>query len=173
MHMIVARLVVLSRFVMVPLLAGLAFALLLLSAAFFLQLWHLATHLLSASDAEILVGLLRLIDLTLVGSLMVIVLLSGYENFVEKIDPVGTGSYPDWMTKVSFPRLKQTLFASMMAISGVALLKALIELELSVSETQVKWLVVANLIFVLSYAVLTVTDHFSGHDDDKPALPKE
>jgi uncharacterized protein (TIGR00645 family) len=167
--------IVLSRFVMVPVLAGLAFALLLLGVAFFIKLWHLLTHLLSASDAEIVVGLLGLIDLTLIGSLMVIVVLSGYENFVGKVDPVGTGAYPNWMTKVSFPRLKQTLFASMMAISGVTLLKALIELEISVSETQVRWLVIANLIFVLSYAVLTVTDHFAGghDDDDKEARSKK
>jgi uncharacterized membrane protein YqhA len=62
-----------------------------------------------------------------------------------------------------------------MAISGVTLLKALIELEISVSETQVRWLVIANLIFVLSYAVLTVTDHFAGghDDDDKEARSKK
>jgi uncharacterized protein (TIGR00645 family) len=174
MHMIIARMVVLSRFVMVPLLAGLAFALVLLCVAFYIKLWHLLTHLLSASDVEIAVGLLGLIDLTLIGSLMVIVVLSGYENFVEKVDPVGTGAYPGWMTKVSFPRLKQTLFASMMAISGVTLLKALMELEISVSEIQVRWLVIANIIFMLSYAVLTITDHFAGgHDDDDMANRSE
>jgi uncharacterized protein (TIGR00645 family) len=95
---------------------------------------------------------------------MVIIVHSGYENFVEKIDRACATGWPEWMTKVSFSGLKQKLFASMMAISGIALLKALMNLEMSVSETQVKWLVIANVIFVFSYAVLAVTDLFTNED---------
>lgn len=166
MHLIITRMIVVSRYAMVPLLMGLIFALFLLVISFFVELWSFLTHFLWASETEILVKLLALIDLTLIGSLIVIVVFSGYENFVERIDRPGSDVWPAWMTKVTFSGLKQKLFASMMAICGVTLLKALMKLETSVSETQIKWLVIANLIFVLSYAVLTLTDYFvsRGHD---------
>jgi uncharacterized protein (TIGR00645 family) len=109
--------------------------------------------------------LLSLIDLVLIGSLIVIVIFSGYENFIEKIDRPAGASWPAWMGRVTFSGLKQKLFASMMAICGVTLLKALMKLELSVSETQIKWLVVANIVFVASYAVLAIADRNANDDE--------
>ncbi|MFG1418619.1 YqhA family protein [Xanthobacter sp. V0B-10] len=165
MTALISRLVVLCRYALVPLFVGLALALALVVAAFFMQLWSFLRGLPSASDAEVLMGLLSLIDLTLVGGLVVIVICSGYENFVGRIDRRHAEGWPDWMRRVSFSGLKQKLFASMMAIAGITLLKALMKLETSVSEAQVKWLAVANIIFVCGYAVLAVTDHFTHHRD--------
>jgi uncharacterized protein (TIGR00645 family) len=65
------------------------------------------------------------------------------------------------MTKITFSNLKQKLFASMIAITGVTLLKALMKLETSVSETQIRWLVIAHVIFVGSYVALAAMDRFS------------
>jgi uncharacterized protein (TIGR00645 family) len=71
------------------------------------------------------------------------------------------------MSKVTFSALKQKLFASMMAICGITMLKALMKLETSVSEAQIKWLVVANVIFVVSYAVLSIIDIFALRRDGR------
>lgn len=172
MTSVISRLVVLSRWALVPLFLGLGVALVLLVVAFCLQLWGLLVHLVTASETEVLIALLSLIDLTLVGGLMVIVICSGYENFVGRIEASRTKGWPAWMMRVNFSVLKQKLFASMMAIAGVTLLKALMKLEVSVSETQVKWLAVANIILAVSYVVLTVSDRFGHHaaadDEDGP-----
>ncbi len=165
MTALISRLVVLCRYALVPLFVGLALALALVVAAFFMQLWSFLWRLPSASDADVLMGLLSLIDLTLVGGLVVIVICSGYENFVGRIDRRHAEGWPDWMRRVSFSGLKQKLFASMMAIAGITLLKALMKLEISVSEAQVKWLAIANVIFICGYAALAVTDHFTHHRD--------
>lgn len=165
MNAVIVRIIVLSRWLLVPLFLGLVLALVFLVAFFFVDLWHLYNKLssMSATETEVVIVLLSLIDLTLLGNLIVIIVYSGYENFVEKIDRGDGSGWPLWMTKVSFSALKQKLFASMMAIAGITLLKALMKLETSVSEVQVKWLVVANLVFLVAFAVLTVTDRISGH----------
>ncbi len=165
MHPVIARIIIFSRWAMVPFLLGMLLALLLLMLAFFKELWQFTVMLPSASETEIVMAVLSLIDLTLIASLMVVIIFSGYENFVEKIDRSGSDTWPIWMTRITLSGLKQKLFASMMAISGVTLLKALMKLEISVSEAQVKWLVVANVIFVVCYAVLALTDRFSGGED--------
>ena len=80
----VTRIVVLSRLAMIPLIIGLVFALMLLVAAFFVGLWRFAIDIFSVSETEIIVWVLSLIDLTLIASLMIVVVFSGYANFVSK-----------------------------------------------------------------------------------------
>lgn len=168
MNRIAMRLVVLSRWAMVPLFLGLIIALALLVVGFALKTAYLAAGIFAMSETELIIGILSLIDLALIGGLLVIVISSGYENFVEKIDRRDAVGWPTWMTRISFSGLKQKLFASLMAIAGITLLKALMRLEIDVSETQVKWLVVANVIFVVAYGVLALTDRFHGETHDTP-----
>ncbi len=158
---LIVGLVLASRWAMVPLFLGLIVGLGLLVVAFFIQLWQFAASLFSMNGTEVIMGVLTLMDLALVGGLLVIVIQSGYENFVEKIDRKGAPESPAWMTSISFSGLKLKLFASLMAITAITLLKALMRLEIAVSETQVKWLVVASVIFIIAYAVLAVTDRFA------------
>ncbi len=165
MNALISRLVVLSRWVMVPLLLGLILALVLLVGAFFITLWKFGQALPTATEPEVMMALLTLIDFTLIGGLIVIVISSGYESFVAKIPDKDRETWPTWMTRVSFSGLKQKLFVSMMAISGITLLKGLMRLEVSVSEAQVRWLAVANVIFIVAYAVLTLTDYVVHRDN--------
>jgi uncharacterized protein (TIGR00645 family) len=76
-----------------------------------------------ASESEVILGVLRLIDLCFTGNLIVIVIFSGFENFVSRID-AGDHDRPDWMTKVDFGGLKQKLATSIVAISAIQVLKA-------------------------------------------------
>lgn len=161
MRKLIVRLVVVSRWAMVPLFVGLTGALGLLVVAFLLEFWRFALQLSAMSETQVIMGLLTLVDLVLVGGLLVVVISSGYENFVEKIDRNDAPDSPAWMMRISFSGLKLKLFASLMAITAITLLKALMRLETDVSEAQVRWLVVANIIFVAAYAVLAVTDRFT------------
>ncbi|MCK0197893.1 YqhA family protein [Ancylobacter sp. 6x-1] len=162
---LIVRLVLVSRWAMVPLFVGLAVALLLLVIAFLRTLWMFGTHLFVLDETQVIMALLSLIDLVLVGGLLVIMIQSGYENFVEKIDRRQATNSPEWMTRISFSGLKLKLFASLLAISAITLLKALMRLEVDVSEVQVRWLMAANVIFVVAYAVLALTDRFAHADE--------
>ncbi|GLK73255.1 YqhA family protein [Ancylobacter dichloromethanicus] len=162
----IVRVVLLSRWAMVPLFLGLSLGLLLLVVAFALRLWHFAILLPGLSETAVIMELLTLIDLVLVGGLMVIIIQSGYENFVEQIDRRHAPESPAWMMRISFSGLKLKLFASLMAISAITLLKALMRLETDVSETQVRWLMAASVLFLAAYAVLAFTDRFAGTAKD-------
>jgi uncharacterized protein (TIGR00645 family) len=67
---------------------------------------------------------LSLIDLSLAGSLLLIVIFSGYENFVSKINVGDHKDRPEWMGTKGFSGLKMKLIASILAISAVARLRA-------------------------------------------------
>ena len=159
---VIVRIVLLSRWAMVPLFLGLSIGLVLLVIAFALRLWSFAFLLPGLTETAVIMELLTLIDLVLVGGLMVIIIQSGYENFVAQIDRRHAPESPAWMMRIGFSGLKLKLFASLMAISAITLLKALMRLETDVSETQVRWLMAASVLFLAAYAVLAFTDRFAG-----------
>lgn len=116
---------------------------------------------MSYSEHQAIAKVLSMVDLTLMAGLVVIVIFSGYENIVSRIDPGGTRDWPARLTTVDFGGLKKKLFASMAAISAMTILKALMKLEETVSETQLYWLVVINLVFLFGYLLMAIADGFA------------
>ena len=173
---LIVKLVVLSRWAMVPLFLGLVAALALLVVAFLIQLWGLAVRLLSINETEVIMGLLTLIDLALVGGLLVIVITSGYENFVSRIDIAATTEWPEWMAKIDFAGLKLKLMSSIVAISAIQLLRAFMNVK-NVPDRELWWQVGVHLVFVVSGLVLALTDRLSpshhGGEDAAPAPSKD
>jgi uncharacterized protein (TIGR00645 family) len=164
----IEKAIFLSRWMMVPFYLGLLISLTVLVATFLKELWHLLAHMLDASEADIILGILALIDLSLAANLVLIVVFSGYENFVSKIDSEGHPDWPDWMTKVDFPGLKQKLMASIVAISAIQLLKAFMHIDTATAGTfnseSLLWLVIVHMVFVVSGVILAWTDRLSsGH----------
>lgn len=152
-----------SRWLMAPMYVGLVIALLALVVIFVQELVHVAPVILSgaahAEDAILLA--LSLIDLSLAGNLVLIVIFSGYENFVSKLDIGETVDRPSWMGTVDFSGLKMKLVASIVAISAIALLKAFLEASESahaVDAAKMMWLVIIHLTFVVSGVLLAVMD---------------
>lgn len=94
----------------------------------FQELFHFVAHLFSASEADVVLGVLSLVDLTLTGSLVVIVIFAGYENFGSKIDIKDHKDWPEWMSSINFSGLKLKLMSSIVAISAIQLLKAFMDL---------------------------------------------
>jgi uncharacterized protein (TIGR00645 family) len=151
-----------SRWLMAPFYLGLVLA---LGAMLFVFAMELATELariaeFNAEDA-ILLGL-SLIDLSLAGNLILIVIFSGYENFVSKID-VGTHEdRPSWMGTVDFSGLKLRLIASIVAISAISLLRAFMRIGYGpTDEVELKWRVIIHLTFVSSGVLLALMDLLS------------
>jgi uncharacterized protein (TIGR00645 family) len=150
-----------SRWLMAPIYFGLVVSLAVLMLKFCMVLWEFIVHAPGSKESDIILGVLSLIDLSLTGNLILIVVFSGYENFVSKIDPGGHPDWPDWMTKVHFGGLKQKLLASIVAISAIQVLKAFMNLDASFSPERLGWLVGIHLVFVMSTLVLAFADRIS------------
>lgn len=150
-----------SRWIMAPFYLGLVIALFVLLFKFGAEVVHFVTHALGATESDTILGILALVDLTLTGNLVLIVIFSGYENFVSKIDPAGHPDWPEWMTRVDFTGLKQKLLASIVAISAIQLLKAFMDLPKGYSQETLTWLVIIHVVFVGSSLLLAWSDKLS------------
>ncbi|MCZ8184876.1 MAG: TIGR00645 family protein [Beijerinckiaceae bacterium] len=122
---------------------------------------HFVVHALSATESDVILGVLALVDLTLTGSLIIIVIFSGYENFVSKIEVEDAKDWPEWMGKIDFSGLKLKLLSSIVAISGIQVLKAFMNVK-NISDRDLIWLVVIHLVFVGSGLLMALTDKLSG-----------
>ena len=153
-----------SRWLMAPIYLGLVVSLAVLLLKFGMVLFEFIVHAPGSKESDIILGVLSLIDLSLTGNLILIVVFSGYENFVSKIDPGGHPDWPDWMTKVHFGGLKQKLLASIVAISAIQVLKAFMNLDTQFDPNRLAWLVGVHLLFVVSAFMLAISDRYSGGD---------
>ncbi|WP_315702127.1 MULTISPECIES: TIGR00645 family protein [unclassified Bradyrhizobium] len=149
-----------SRWLMAPFYVGLVVSLAVLLVKFVMLLWEFVLHVPSAKESDIILGVLSLIDVSLTGNLVLIVVFSGYENFVSRIDPGGHPDWPEWMTKVDFAGLKQKLLASIVAISAIQVLKAFMNLDAGVDSIKLGWLVGVHLVFVVSTVMLALSDRW-------------
>lgn len=151
-----------SRWLMAPFYLLMVGALGMLLVKFAQESWHIATHTLAMTEADAVLAVLSLIDITLTGNLLLMVLFAGYENFVSKMDVHNHEDRPDWMGKVDFAGLKLKLIASIVAISGINLLKNFMALDPGTmapgKEQQLFWMVVIHLVFIVSGVMLAVMD---------------
>ena len=153
-----------SRWLMAPFYLGLVVSLAVLLIKFLMMLWEFILHAVAAKESDIILGVLSLIDVSLTGNLILIVVFSGYENFVSKIDPRGHPDWPDWMTKVDFAGLKQKLLASIVAISAIQVLKAFMNIDAVFDPQKMAWSVGVLLVFIVSALLLALTDRWgAGH----------
>jgi uncharacterized protein (TIGR00645 family) len=147
---------------MAPFYLALVISLAVLLYKFGLLLFEFILHVQSAKESDVILGVLSLIDVTLTGNLVLIVVFSGYENFVSRIDPGDHPDWPEWMTKVDFAGLKQKLMASIVAISAVQVLKAFMNMDTVFDPQKLGWLVGVHLVFVVSALLLALSDRWGG-----------
>ena len=157
-----------SRWVLAPFYGGLALTLVVLFIKFAQEFWHVASTAVTASESSVILGVLTLVDLTLTASLLVIVIFSGYENFVSKIDHTNHRDWPEWMGTIDFTGLKLKLLSSIVAISAVQLLKQFMSMN-KVSDRELMWYVVIHVVFVASSVLLALSDRIAGHGDKSPS----
>jgi uncharacterized protein (TIGR00645 family) len=146
-----------SRWLLAQFFVGLALSVILLLIKFVQEFYHLATHALALTDAEAILGILSLVDLALTGALVMIVIFSGYENFVSKIDHTEHRNWPEWMGSIDFTALKIKLLGSVVAISAIQLLKQFMAVK-TVSDRDLIWYVVIHVVFVVSSVLLALSD---------------
>jgi len=146
-----------SRWLLAPFYVGLILGILLLMAKFAEELWHLLVTLPAASGSDVIVGILALIDLSLVASLLIIIIFSSYENFVSKMDTGDNEDRPEWMGHVDFSDLKLKVIGSIVAISAIELLKSFIKVG-DLTNEQLAWKVGIHLTFVVSGVLFALMD---------------
>lgn len=154
-----------SRWLLAPLYVGLVGALIILLVKFSQKLYVFIPKVLEMESTELIVSILGLIDIVLVANLLLIIIFSGYENFVSKIDMVqGHVDKPEWMGKVDYTALKVKVIGSIVAISSIELLKVFIKVqemmvqEKIVLQENIMWLVIIHIVFVVSGVLFVIME---------------
>lgn len=151
-----------SRWLLAPIYLGLSFALLILGIKFFQEILHVIPLVLATKEADLVLLILTLIDISLVGGLIVMVMLSGYENFVSSIDLDEGSEKLSWLGKMDSGSLKQKVAASIVAISSIHLLKAFMNVQV-IENDKLMWYVIIHLTFVVSAIGMAYVDNINKH----------
>lgn len=152
-----------SRWILAPIYLGLTIAMLAVGVKFFQEAFHVLFHVWTMAEADMVLAVLAMIDMVLVASLVVMVMLSGYENFVSQIDLADEGKKLDWLGKLDATALKLKVAASIVAISSIHLLQIFMNAQQTPND-KILWYVVLHMTFVVSSVLMAVMDKI-GHRD--------
>lgn len=153
-----------SRWLLAPFYLGLILCIILLLIKFAQELWHITASIYTMSEAEAVIGILTLVDMSLVGSLLLMIIFSGYEIFVSKIDVADHEDRPDWMGKVDFTGLKLKVIGAIVAISAIELLKTFVQIPAVPTEGDISvllWKVIIHMTFVFSGVLFALMDRIT------------
>lgn len=146
-----------SRWLLAPLYLGLGLVLVGFTITFVTEVIHYLPQVLTGNETTLVLAALALVDLTLVASLVLMVMISGYENFVSRIEIAEVGEKLSWFGKLDSGTLKVKVAASIVAISSIHLLKAFMNVQ-DIPNDKLMWLVAMHLTFVISALMLGVLD---------------
>ena len=149
-----------SRWLLAPVYFGLSLGLIALTNKFFQEIFHILPHIFSVSESDMILTLLSLVDMTLVGGLRVMVMFSGYENFVSQLDINEGKEKLSWLGKMDATSLKNKVAASIVAISSIHLLRVFMDAK-NVPDNKLMWYVIIHLTFVLSAFVMGYLDRLT------------
>jgi uncharacterized protein (TIGR00645 family) len=151
-----------GRWLMAPFYLGLMLGLVALMVVFLRDLAAFIVKVPTAKESDVILGVLTLIDLSLAANLIILVVFSGWENFVSKMEHVTAKDRPEWMGTIDFSALKLKLLASIVAISAIHLLKAFMNVG-AMSDRELMWLLGIHVVFVTSGVFLALQDRLTGH----------
>src|ERR1041385_1727593 len=162
-----------SRWLLAPFYVGLVVALAMLLVVFVRELLGSISEILALDAEKMILAVLTLIDLSLAGNLVLIVIFSGYENFVSKIDTGKSEDRPSWMGTLDFSGLKMRLIGSMVAISAISLLRAFVSLTepgTPLDERKLFWLVALHVTFLFSGVMFALMDWLAGLTEERRVI---
>ena len=152
----IERLMYASRWLLAPIYIGLSLALLLLGLKFFQEVVHVAPAVFDLKETDLILFILSMVDIALVGGLVVMVMFSGYENFVSRLNIDEDAEKLSWLGKLDSGSLKQKVAASIVAISSIHLLQKFMNIsvtfdkEAELFQSPLTWYVIIHLTFVIS-----------------------
>jgi len=154
-----------SRWLLAPFYMGLIGCIFLMFVKFVQEFWHLLTTIGTSKESDVIVGILAMVDMSLVASLLLMIIFSGYEIFVSKIDISEHKDRPNWMGKVDFSGLKLKVIGAIVAISAIDMLKSFMEISDSMTDEQatgLMWKVIFHVAFVVSGVLFALMDKIAG-----------
>ncbi|MCM2320252.1 MAG: TIGR00645 family protein [Pseudomonas sp.] len=151
-----------ARWLLAPIYLGLSLALLALALKFFQEIFHVLPHVFELAEAELILVLLSMIDMALVGGLLVMVMISGYENFVSQLDIDEGKEKLDWLGKMDSGSLKLKVAASIVAISSIHLLRMFMDAQ-KIPNDKLMWYVIIHMTFVVSAFAMAYVDKLTKH----------
>ena len=152
-----------SRWILAPIYLGLSVALLGLGVKFFQEVWHLLTSVLTMQEADLVLVILALIDMAMVGGLIVMVMMSGYENFVSTLQVSEGEEKLSWLGTMDASSLKMKIAASIVAISSIHLLRIFMNAEKTEND-KLMWYTIIHMTFVISAFAMGYLDKLQKHD---------
>ena len=151
-----------SRWLLAPIYVGLSLGLLALALKFFQEIFHVLPNIFAMAESEVILVLLSLIDMALVGGLLVMVMISGYENFVSHLDIEEGVEKLSWLGKMDSSSLKMKVAASIVAISSIHLLRVFMDAK-NIEPQYLMWYVIIHMTFVISAFAMGYLDKLTKH----------
>jgi uncharacterized protein (TIGR00645 family) len=153
-----------SRWLLAPFLVGLVLCLFLLIYRFFGDFYQLAVELRTLTWHDLIVGVLNMIDIVLTANLVLIVIFSGYENFLRKFTAEEQANWPEGVTAIDFTALKQRLLGSIAVIAAVDALAWYLDIEKEADQAKLEWVIAFPLMFVAAMLMLAIADRLNRSD---------
>jgi len=151
-----------ARWLLAPVYLGLSLAMIALAVKFFQEAFHLIVHIFTLTEVDMVLIILSLIDIALVGGLLVMIMMGGYENFVSSLDSHDEKDKLSWLGKMDASVLKMKVAASIVAISAIHLLKVYMNIQKGdTNESHLLWYVVIHLTFVVSAVLMGLLDRWT------------
>ena len=151
-----------SRWLLAPLYFGLSLGLLALVLKFFQEIYHVLPNVFALAESDLILVLLSLIDMALVGGLLVMVIISGYENFVSQLDIDEGKEKLNWLGTMDSSSLKMKVAASIVAISSIHLLRVFMDAK-NIEPQYLMWYVIIHMTFVVSAFAMGYLDKLTKH----------
>ena len=154
LELFVEGIILASRWLLVIFYIGLGIALALYAVTFGYKLWAFSLHLFTSEESQSILDMLGLIDAALIASLVVMVIISGYENFVSRFDQ---SQEVHWLGEIDVGSLKIKVASTIVAISSIHLLQIFLNVEQYTGE-KLMWYTLIHLAFVVSALFLAFID---------------
>lgn len=151
------RFIFASRWFQAPMYVGLIIAGFLYAYKFLVELIHIASEVKTLSEEVFMLGVLTLVDITMVANLLIMVIIGGYATFVSRLNLESHEDRPDWLEHIDAGTLKVKLATALVGISGIHLLKSFINIT-KVDYEQMKWQIIIHVVFLISSVMLAYTE---------------
>ncbi|MDP2890309.1 MAG: TIGR00645 family protein [Bacteroidota bacterium] len=146
-----------SRWIQAPLYGGLILGGMLYTYKYLVELIHLFTSINEITETALMLGVLTLVDITMVANLLIMVIVGGYSTFVSRLDIDKHEDKPEWLQKIDAGSLKVKLAGSLVGVSSIHLLQTFINIKNHESE-HVMWQVIIHVVFLFSALMLAYTE---------------
>ena len=160
MGKIFTRILFATRWVMAPVYLGLSAGLIILAYKFFIELYTIILNASHYNNEELILSLLSLVDFVLIGGLLVMVIFSGYENFVSRLNVKGADDELSWIGKMDVESLKNKVFISVVSISTIHLLGVFMESK-NIPNDKILMYIGLQICFVITELLMQVLENLS------------